>query len=184
MAMFDLSQYETVEERIARFYKDHADGRIITKNLTSEQDRAAKTWVVQAEIYLPIWDLGAALEDAKIEYKKGYERDCWFLKATGLAFEIDGNGMANKTSALENAETSAIGRALANAGYSGNKRASREEMQKVERATVDYLAQAMNTTDIDKLRDIYKTARADWANDDVLKKIEARVNELKQATSK
>jgi hypothetical protein len=41
--------------------------------------------------------------------------------------------MANQTSALENCETSAIGRALANAGYSGNKRTTREEMAKVER---------------------------------------------------
>jgi hypothetical protein len=38
----------------------------------------------------------------------------------------------NSTSALENAETSAIGRALANAGYAAKgKRASREEMTKV-----------------------------------------------------
>jgi hypothetical protein len=34
---------------------------------------------------------------------------------------------------LENCETSAIGRALANAGFSGNKRTSREEMEKVAR---------------------------------------------------
>jgi len=38
--------------------------------------------------------------------------------------------MAQKTAALETAETSAIGRALANIGYSGDKRASREEMSK------------------------------------------------------
>jgi hypothetical protein len=57
-------------------------------------------------------------------------------KASGLAFEIEGTSGANKTSALENAETSAIGRALANAGYSGNKRASREEMEKVARGPV------------------------------------------------
>lgn len=51
--------------------------------------------------------------------------------ATGWAREVDGEGLVNATSALENCETSAIGRALANAGYSTSKqRASREEMAK------------------------------------------------------
>jgi len=51
---------------------------------------------------------------------------------TGLAEEtVQGRGV-NATSALENCETSAIGRALANAGYATKgKRASREEMTKV-----------------------------------------------------
>jgi hypothetical protein len=51
---------------------------------------------------------------------------------TGLAEEtVQGRGV-NATSALENCETSAIGRALANAGYATKgKRASREEMGKV-----------------------------------------------------
>lgn len=117
MAQFNLADYETVEQRIARFYKDYPDGRIITKNHTTPTDRSVSTWVVEAFVYLT---------DADQERK--------LPKATGFAFEIDGAGMANKTSALENAETSAIGRALANAGYSGNKRTSREEMAKVERA--------------------------------------------------
>jgi hypothetical protein len=116
MANFNLADYETVEERIARFYKDNPDGRIVTENLTTLQDRQVLTWVVKATVYLNNKEQGNTL-----------------AKATGLAFEIDGIGMANKTSALENAETSAIGRALANAGYSGNKRTSREEMEKVAR---------------------------------------------------
>ena len=114
MAQFNLADYETVEERIRRFYTDNPTGRILTENQTKESDRAKGIWIVKAEIWLES------------------ETDV-YLKATGLAFEIDGQGMANKTSALENAETSAIGRALANAGYSGNKRATREEMAKVER---------------------------------------------------
>jgi hypothetical protein len=45
---------------------------------------------------------------------------------------VQGRGV-NATSALENCETSAIGRALANAGYATKgKRASREEMSKVK----------------------------------------------------
>jgi hypothetical protein len=56
--------------------------------------------------------------------------------ATGWAEEIRGQGNVNKTSHLENCETGAVGRALANAGLSGSdfsKRPSREEMQKVVR---------------------------------------------------
>jgi NADH/NAD ratio-sensing transcriptional regulator Rex len=52
------------------------------------------------------------------------------LVSTGLAYEKNGEGYVNKTSHLENCETSAIGRALANFNYAGSKRPSREEMQK------------------------------------------------------
>jgi len=150
MAQFNLNDYETVESRIARFYKDYPDGRIITKNVTSVADRTVSTWVVKAVIYLT---------DADQERK--------LPKATGFAFEIDGAGMANKTSALENAETSAIGRALANAGYSGNKRTSREEMAKVERAvepqapTRPWLVEAEDLAskkDLPGLRELYSAA--------------------------
>lgn len=127
MAQFNPADYETVAERITRFYKDHKDGRIVTENVTTSTDRAVSTWVVKASVYLPmyeIWDDAGAPENPE---------NGWYLKATGYAFEVDGSGGANKTSALENAETSAIGRCLANAGYSGDRRATREEMQKVER---------------------------------------------------
>lgn len=128
MAAFNPADYETVEERIRRFYGDHPHGRIITKNITTLQDRQVSTWVVEAEIWLPmfeIWDDAPAQE---------IPANSWYLKATGLAFEVDGGKGPNQTSALENCETSAIGRALANGGYSGNKRVTREEMAKVARA--------------------------------------------------
>lgn len=114
MARFNLADYETVAERIIRFYKDHPDGAIITKNLTTDADRERRQWVVYAEV--------------------------WFDKnndvrptGTGLAFEIDGGAGANATSGLENCESSACGRALAQANYGGDKRVSREEMAKVNR---------------------------------------------------
>jgi hypothetical protein len=59
-------------------------------------------------------------------------------RGTGLAFEIDGGAGANQTSAYENAETSAIGRALATANFTTSKhRASRQEMSKAQRGAPD-----------------------------------------------
>ena len=49
-------------------------------------------------------------------------------KYTGHAYENEGSGQINKTSALENAETSAIGRCLASAGYAGTEFASADEV--------------------------------------------------------
>ena len=111
--MFNLDDYETVEERLSKFWKDHPDGQIHTKLLESNSGR----FIVEASIY-------RTEADARP----------W---ATGLAEEtIQGRGV-NATSALENCETSAIGRALANAGYATKgKRASREEMGKVAKLAV------------------------------------------------
>ena len=159
MAGFNLQDYETVEERIRRFYKDNKTGRIITENITTLQDRQVGTWVVKASVYL---------NDQTDK-----------PKATGLAFEVDGQGMANKTSALENAETSAIGRALANAGYSGNKRTSRQEMEKVARGQTpkatdkDWLAMATELgNDIEGLRLLYSQAKTANATAATLNKIQ------------
>ena len=110
MAKFNLNEYETVDSRIQRFYRDNAAGRIETELLAHDGEHGKTRWVVRAEVY-----------------KADSERP----SGVGHAFEIDGTGMANKTSALENAETSAVGRALAQAGYSGSRRTTREEMAKV-----------------------------------------------------
>jgi hypothetical protein len=106
--MFNLEDYETVEERLIKFWKEHPNGQIHTKLL----DSAGGRFIVEAAIYRTEADVRP-----------------W---TTGLAEEtVQGRGV-NATSALENCETSAIGRALANAGYATKgKRASREEMGKV-----------------------------------------------------
>jgi hypothetical protein len=166
MARFNLEDYETVEERIKRFYEANEDGRITTENLTTDTDRATGTWIVKASVYLTAGDQANNLP-----------------KATGLAFEVDGGQGANQTAALENGETSAIGRALANSGLSGNKRASREEMAKVERGVTpkpvtDWVAKADAAKDIDKLRLVYAQAKAQGAPKEVLARIKARGESL------
>ena len=117
MANFNLADYELVETRISKFYSLYEDGRIQTENMSTKEDREKGIWVVKARLY-------TTQEDQRLGLPK----------ATGYAFEVDGGYGANKTSALENCETSAIGRALANMALHGSKRASREEMSKVERA--------------------------------------------------
>ena len=169
MAQFNLADYETVAERITRFYKDNSDGRIITRNITSATDRQISTWVVQAYIYLTSGDQAANIP-----------------KATGLAFEIDGAGMANKTSALENAETSAIGRALANAGYSGDKRATREEMSKVKRdvsVARNWELALSNINDIEGLRSLYLEAKQGKANPSILEAIKGKADGISGVAS-
>ena len=162
MPSFNVADYETVEERIKRFYSDHPDGRIITENETLPEYRTEKIWVMKALVF---------------ESGEDLERAC--PKATGYAFEIDGKGgMANQSSALENCETSAIGRALANAGYSGNKRASREEMEKVQRfekaeKARDWVAEALLLTDKDRLRLLWGEASKAGAPQDVLDQVKA-----------
>ena len=106
--MFNLDDYETVEERLVKFWKDHPEGRIETKLIVNTPTQ----YIVWSAIYRDSADIQP-----------------W---ATGLAEEtVQGRGV-NATSALENCETSSLGRSLANAGYATKgKRASREEMSKV-----------------------------------------------------
>ena len=172
MAQFNLQDYETVEERLRRLYDAHPDARVITKNLTTLQDRQVSTWVVQAEIWLPTWTLPT---DA-VSY---VESNGWYLKAAGLAFEIDGSGMTQKANALETCETSSIGRALANMNMSGSKRASRTEMEKAQRGITpkptrnwDKEAEALALVyNIDGLRALYSEAQASQASAESLENI-------------
>lgn len=104
MSGFDLSQYETVDSRVHRWWERHPEGRVVTYLVSMDGDEV----VFRAELYLP-----------------GGEDPV----ATGYAHEVRGSSPVNQTSHLENCETSAVGRALANYGMSAKgTRPSREEM--------------------------------------------------------
>jgi hypothetical protein len=110
---FNLENYETVEDRLIRFWTDHPNGRIGTSIHHYDDNKV----VFRAEVYFD------AADDTP--------------KATGYAEEVRGASPVNKTSHVENAETSAIGRALANCNYAPRgSRPSREEMTKVQRGQV------------------------------------------------
>ena len=109
---FDLSNYETVEQRLVRFWEAFPDGRIETCMMNYDGDSC----IFRAELY-------RHADDAK-------------PMSVGYAHEQRSDRGVNMTSWCENGETSAIGRAISNSSIQsqGNgPRPSREEMQKVER---------------------------------------------------
>jgi hypothetical protein len=117
MGNFKLDNYVEVKDRLPELYKDHPQASIRTR-IVSMDDR---TVVFEARIYRTIEEAQAGI------YTSGFAR------------EVAGDGMVNKTSHVENCETSAIGRALANLDYCGTlpngkkaPRPSREEMRKAE----------------------------------------------------
>jgi hypothetical protein len=105
-----LDGYEPVEDRLAKFWEEWPNGQIVTEMLPAPEGQ----WVVRAEVFR--------------------HQDHVRPDATGLAQEVVTAKGVNSTSALENCETSAIGRALANLGYAPKgARPSREEMEKTKR---------------------------------------------------
>jgi hypothetical protein len=112
MAKFNLENYETVEERLKVFWKDNPEGRIFTEVVHETDDGSCVT--IRAFIYKDENDTNPI--------------------STGIAQETKGQGgFANTDAWVENCETSAIGRALANWKYQGSNkpRPSAEEMSKV-----------------------------------------------------
>ena len=107
---FNLDDYEPVATRLARWLES-TDGQ--TRVITDMVHRGDGWCVFRAELWVDNT-----------------------LISTGWAEEHVTDRGVNSTSHVENCETSAVGRALANCGFAGSdpaKRASREEMTKVQR---------------------------------------------------
>ena len=110
-----LEDYEPVAVRLARLLEtlrgQNIDPRVITVMLSAP---GADVCVFRAEMWI---------EDQ--------------LMATGHAEEVRGQGNVNRTSHVENCETSALGRMCESYAPTSDhtKRPSREEMQKVQRVS-------------------------------------------------
>jgi hypothetical protein len=108
---FDPTAYAPVAERIRLFWGSFPNGRITTRLVS----RTEHDVVFEARVYRSANESEPA--------------------ATGWAAEREGDGDVNAVACLENTETSAVGRALANLGFTAAKeRPSAEEMQKAARA--------------------------------------------------
>jgi hypothetical protein len=109
---FDLSNYETVETRLARFWEQFPEGRVETTLMNYD----GESCIVRSVIWK--------------------HRDDANPTATGYAHEIHTDRGVNMTSFIENCETSSLGRVLSNMGLAKQgARPSREEMEKVQRLT-------------------------------------------------
>ena len=98
--------YVEVNTRLKAFWELCENGKIKTHILSLDNGIC----VIQAEVY---------------ENKEDTEP-----RATGIAYEKEGSTFINKTSYIENCETSAVGRALGNAGIGiDTSIASAEEVQ-------------------------------------------------------
>lgn len=149
------NDYEMVESRIARFYEQYEDGRLITELVPDENE-----WVFKAVIYL-----------------NGDEELADTPKSTGWATEKK----SSSPFSAEVAETSSLGRALANMGLHGNKRASREEMRKVPNADRNYIAEAIKCTSADELRLLWTEAKAAGVPQSVLDEVQAHAQRLQDS---
>lgn len=139
---FNLEEYETVETRIDKFWAAHPNGRILTDIAYQDEKRV----MFRAEVY----------KDEKDERPA----------STGYAEETKGASPVNRTSHVENCETSAIGRALANLNFAAKgKRPSREEMSKVansEPPDIDGYVLPLTDSQIKKAKKMVTDAGLDW----------------------
>ncbi len=136
---FNMKDYVDVAERIRAFYERYPDGSIQTEMVRLEGDMV----VFRATVYRD-------RDDAH--------------PTTGWAYEREGVGYVNKTSFIENCETSAIGRALANLNFP-TTRASQEKREAEAPATREQL---------DELRTL---AASEVVSEDIRERVVARLDE-------
>jgi hypothetical protein len=119
---FEGGEYAPVADRIRLFYARYPTGRILTRLIS----RTRYEITVQAFVFRSVSEVRPS--------------------TTGLASERIGDGDVNTVACLENTETSAIGRALANLGLTASsQRPSREEMDKASREHARHVAESSPT---------------------------------------
>jgi hypothetical protein len=154
MPRFDLSQYSTVAERIDAFWKKYPEGRLHTELVHFSPEQV----VMRGEVYL--------------------DREDTVPVTIDYAEERIDSSPVNRVSMVENCATSVLGRCLADLGgeFTGTKRPSAEEMQKVARHETsqkkrDWVSEASTITDIDALRLLWSEAQLAGASPTELAKV-------------
>ena len=137
------SEYVQVDERLRAFHK-YYDGHIETEVLQTDtcidqlSGKQAERYVVVARVYPYSFDMEADEHTRSRFY-------------SGSASEISTQGFINKTSALENCETSAIGRALGIMGIGlDNGVASYQEVQQAKKSQEQAMARSTDYSRVDK----------------------------------
>lgn len=147
---FDLDSYQTVQERIDLFRSRYPDGRFELQLVHMTENQV----VMKASVYTVF--------------------DSQFPTCQDFAEETLGSSPVNKTSFVENCATSALGRAISQLGGEfspTNKKPSREEMEKVARAQVDWMAEADKVLNVTQARELYAKAKAAKAPAEVLDRL-------------
>jgi hypothetical protein len=170
---FNLNDYVQVNERVELFYKKYPNGSIQTEIVSNHEGEV----IVKAFIYRDREDT----------------RPC-----TGHAMEVAGSSFINKTSHIENCETSAVGRALAMLGFEIKKSiASQEEvanakLQQEAMANKPSKVQMLALVELAKHKGIDlqrkseeitgKTASKDWTMQDYFN-IKSEIDDIKDKVS-
>lgn len=157
---FDLADYQTVQERIEIFWRNYPDGRIVNKIVKLDD----KGVVVRCSVWRTTLEPGAKADAVDFAHESITER--------GI----------NATSYIENATTSATGRALSLLGGElspSKKRASRSEMEKMARSR-DWIQESNHTQDLDALRLLHAAAKSANVSKTILDAITARGVWLKE----
>ena len=167
MAHFNLSEYQTVQERIDLFWLKYPNGRLYTELVSFTPDQV----VFKAEVYA--------------------NKDDVYPMAVDYAEERLGSSPVNKTSFLENCSSSATGRALSLLGHEFSpkaKRPSQAEMSKVQRLSTPEVARNWQTAldsinDIEGLRSLYNEAKQGKAPNAILEAIKGKADGITAKTT-
>jgi hypothetical protein len=167
MAHFNLSEYQTVQERIDLFWSRFPNGRLYTELVSFTPDQV----VFKAECYA--------------------NKDDVYPLAVDYAEERLGSSPVNKTSFLENCSTSALGRCISLLGNEFSpkgKRPSQQEMNKVQRLSTpevsrNWQAALDNINDIEGLRSLYNEAKQGKTPNAILEAIKGKADGITGAAS-
>ena len=127
-----MSDLQTAMDAIGQANKEHGVTQKGGKRYTMVQDRVLE-WRKVFGLKHGIETLILKDDGNIVQVQATIKNEQGRIIGSGLAEERRGSSNVNKTSALENCETSAVGRALASLGLHGGEYASANELDKVKR---------------------------------------------------